>query len=113
MKTSIASAASTCPAWCNIHDTEGDVCLGAVASLDFRSPGRVAGMTAWAEAALGYSPEEGTDVSVSFPNLGSAYMTLDDAEKLANMLRDLVAMARSGESATIPGPRISTEGGAK
>jgi hypothetical protein len=111
--TAIANASRTCPAWCNIHDTDGDVCLGAVASLDFRSPDRAPGLTAWAEAALGYSPDEGTDVSVSFPNLGSAYMTVDDAEQLANMLRDLVASARSGASAIVPGPRTSTDGGAK
>lgn len=110
MAAPAAGEPRTCPAWCAKHDTEGDVCLGANVSLDFRTDDRGPGLAAWAEASLGYSPEEGTDVSVSFPNSGGVYLTVDDAEKLANMLRDLVATARSGASAIVPGPRASTEG---
>jgi hypothetical protein len=102
-------ASRSCPAWCAIHDTESDVCLGAVVALDFRTENRGPGLVAWAEASLGFSPEEGTDVSVSFPNLGSAYMSVDDAEQLANMLRDLVAAARATAPASIPAPRASAD----
>lgn len=107
-KPRLSGESSTCKPWCSLHDTDGGVCLGAAASLDFRSPDRGPGLVAWAEAALGYSPEEGTDMSVTFPGAGTAYITVDDAEKLANMLRDLVTQARATTA-----PRASTEGGAK
>lgn len=85
------------PEWCALHDDVPNVCLGNAIHLDFTTTGdRTPGLTAWASLALGYCPEEGTDVALEFPGRGAASMNLDNAEQLALALLSLVATGRRG-----------------
>lgn len=85
------------PEWCALHDDVPNVCLGNAIHLDFTTTGdRTPGLTAWASLALGYCPEEGTDVFVDFPGRGATHMTVEDAYQLGMALIALAAAEKRG-----------------
>jgi len=84
------------PEWCRAHDDEPNVCRGPNIHLDFTTDGRSSGTTAWATLGIGYCPEEGADVFVDLPNMGAAYLSVEDAERLGTALLALVATVKRG-----------------
>lgn len=84
------------PEWCTIHYAEPDVCRGPNIHLDFTTEGRGASTTAWASLGIGYCPEDGADVFIDLPNMGAAYLSVEDAQRLAVALMSLVATVKRG-----------------
>lgn len=94
------------PEWCRTHDHESNVCLGPNITLDLAADNRHNWLVDWANVGMGYCPEEGVDVFIDLPGMGAAYMTPEDAQRLAAALMSLVAMANAGGQA-IPAPRTA------
>lgn len=96
----------TCPAWCTVHYTDGDLCNATTIELDFRAPGRASWMAAGANVMMAYDPDEGTSIDVVFHGR-NVQMTVDDADRIADAIKLQVGLARAADSALIPGPRAS------
>lgn len=109
MTTAIANA-RTCPAWCNTHDAENDVCLGATVTVD------VTGDAGWQpfmanalSVGLGQCPEDGLSVGLAINHTGPYEVPVAVARQYALAI---LAQCERVEAPLIPGPRASIEGGA-
>lgn len=110
MKTAnVNTARRSCPAWCATHDDEGGVCLSALTEVAVQSPGPAIDTLSFADVSLAYCVEEDVSVYVTLGGTGTSHMHVDDAEKLADALRDMVAVARAAAYPSIPAPRAASD----
>ncbi|MEY9909745.1 hypothetical protein ABIA35_005988 [Catenulispora sp. MAP12-49] len=111
MTTAIANAARSCPAWCATHVDETDVCLSANVTVDATDAD---GWQPWMAKALsvmlGAAPDEGVSISLAVNHTGPYDVPVTVARQYA--LAILAQCERAGVP-LVPGPRASTEGGAK
>ncbi len=107
MTTAIANATRTCPAWCVRHDPDGDVCLGAIVTVDVTD--RQPYMAHALSVGLGSCPEDGLTVGLAIDHVGPNEVTVAAAKAFAFAILAQVEMAEAG-AVTIPGPRTSIDG---
>lgn len=100
-----------CPAWCATHVDETDVCLGATVTIDVTAdPGWLPIMASALSVGLGQCPEDGLTVDLSIDYRGPNEVPVSVARRYALAI---LAQCERVEEPLIPGPRASTEGGAK
>lgn len=107
MKTAIANASRTCPAWCVLHDPESDVCLGVDVTVNVTD---AAGWQPWMAKALsvmlGADPDDGVSISLAINHTGPYEVPVAEARRFA--LAILAECERAG-APLVPGPRASTD----
>lgn len=109
--TTAANAFRTCPAWCDRHDPDGDVCLGAIATIDVtEDTGWLPTMAKALSVDISSSDEDGLTVGLAINHSGPHEVPVSVARQFA--LAILAECERTGAPA-IPGPRASNEGGVK
>jgi hypothetical protein len=99
-----------CPAWCTQHHTDGDVHLGSTVTVTDDAGQRAPYMAHALSVSLGRCPEDGLTVGLSIDHVGPNEVTVAAARRYAEAILE---QCRQAEAALIPGPRTSTEGGAK
>ena len=112
MKTAIANASRTCPAWCAIHDDEGGVCLGEQVTVNDDAEQRAPYKPHALSVGLAQCDEDGLTVGLAVDYVGPNEVSLAAAKAFALAILAEVEKAEACLGA-IPGPRTSTEDGAK
>ena len=111
MKIALANASRACPVWCDTHDDDGDVCLGAIVTIDVTDDaGWQPYMANALSVSLGSCPEDGLSVGLAINHSGPHEVPVAVARQWA--LAILAECERAGVP-LVPGPRASAEGGAK
>lgn len=110
MNTAIANASHTCPAWCAIHDDDNGVCLGALVTVNDDAEQRAPYKAHALSVGLAQCDEDGLTVGLSIDYVGPNEVTVAAARQFALAI---LAQCERVEAPLIPGPRVSTEGGAK
>lgn len=97
----------TCPIWCDRHDPDGDVCLGAIVTVDVTDVADWQPYMANAlSVGLGSCPEDGLTVGLAINHVGPYEVTVAAARQFALAI---LAECERAEAPLIPGPRASRD----
>lgn len=95
----LATTRQPCRPWCTDHTTtagDGEICSGETVTLNFDRPDLPAGSVTSATLTLGYSDDEGDNVTIGLAGSETAYMAAGDFRTLVTAGLKLVGDTDGG-----------------